>query len=230
MANEPFSTLIAENGIGSSQRWYPISVDRFRAAVKMDLSIENHTALHSNIAYSLQYLEFIEKELAELKLSKVMKTMLEKTYLITAMSIIEGLFVNIVKSRGWWKTIDVECVDAYQSSDKEKEDGTYYIRTEIYKRIDPIPKQMDMETLIQVMQRHHHVLKINHFVYPALKRLKALRNRIHLQKVEAPDDHDYYAFSESTKMEIGSILYEIMSSEMITDDPRAFDFLKVNVL
>lgn len=229
MPDKPFDTLIAANGIDSSNRWYPTSVDRFRAAIKMDLTVENHTALLSNIAYSLQYLEFIEKELVELKLSEVMRTMLEKTYVITGMSIIEGLFTNIIKSRGWWKTIDCECIQSYQSNDTSVDGETRFVKTEVYKRIDPVPKQMDMEAMIQVMQHHHHALKINHFVYPALKRLKGLRNRIHLQKVEAPDDHDYYAFSDHNKKEMGAILYEIMTSEMITSVPDVFDFLKVNV-
>ena len=71
------------------------------------MSIENSEALRSNLAYSMQYLEFIEKEIEELKLSDVIYTMLVKSYVVTGMSVLEGLFVNIVKSNGWWKTAGV---------------------------------------------------------------------------------------------------------------------------
>lgn len=61
-----------------------------RKSIKIDTDIENATALHNNIAYNLQYIEFLEKEFKELHLSSDIYTMVVKNYLITSMSILEG--------------------------------------------------------------------------------------------------------------------------------------------
>ena len=87
---------------------------------------------------------------------------------------------------------------------------------------------MNLDELIKMLERHHQALQVNHLVYPALKRLKDLRNRVHLQKVEDRLDHDYNAFNFSVKKEMGAILYEILSSPMITKLPHNFEFLKKN--
>ena len=48
------------------------------------------------------------------------------------------------------------------------------------------------------------------------------------KKVEDRLDHDYNAFNFSVKKEMGSILYEILTSPMVTTLPHNFEFLKKN--
>ena len=91
-------TLIKGNATRSyDTKWYPQSVSNYKQVFK----IENNEALLKNIAYNMQYLEFIEKELEELDPSTVLKRMLTKTYVITSASIIEGLFFNLIQTKGW---------------------------------------------------------------------------------------------------------------------------------
>ena len=98
MNNHPFDTLIKGNATRSyDTKWYPQSVSDYKKVFK----IENNEALLKNIAYNMQYLEFLEKELEELDPSTVLKRMLTKTYVITSASIIEGLFLNLVQTKGW---------------------------------------------------------------------------------------------------------------------------------
>ena len=89
--------------------------------------------------------------------------------------------------------------------------------------------RMDLDAMIQILSHHHEALGVDHLVYPALKRLKALRNRVHLQMLESDTDHDYNAFDYSIKEEMGSILFTILTSSMVTELPQVFEFLKVNV-
>ena len=98
--SNPFSSLLKVTNAKIQDRWYPTSVNTYKLSFNLDMSIENSEALRSNLAYSMQYLEFIEKEIEELKLSDVIYTMLVKSYVVTGMSVLEGLFVNIVKSNG----------------------------------------------------------------------------------------------------------------------------------
>lgn len=88
MNNTPFETLIESKHYKTAERWYPTSVDHYRLAFKIDTSIENSRALKSNLAYSMQYLEFLEKEMAELKLSDVIYIMLVKTYVVIGISLL----------------------------------------------------------------------------------------------------------------------------------------------
>lgn len=225
----PFETLLKSKHYKATDRWYPNSVDNYRISFKIDTSIENSKALRSNLAYSMQYLEFLEKEMSELKLSDVLYIMLVKSYVVTGMSVLEGLFTNIIKSHGWWKKNNLESLGTTQANETNFGDEKYVIKTEVLKKVPEYETQMDLEAMIQTLSRHHDALGVDHLVYPVLKRLKNLRNRVHLQKLESNTDHDYNAFDYSVKEEMGSILYTILTSSMITDLPHMFDFLKVNV-
>ena len=228
MNNNSFETLIKSKHYKTTERWYPTSVDNYRLAFKMDTSLENNRALKSNLAYSMQYLEFLEKEMSELKLSDVIYIMLVKTYVVTGMSILEGLFTNIIKSNGWWKKTNLESIGTTQANETKFGDEKYVIKTEILRKVPGYETRMDLETMIQILSHHHDALGVDYLIYPALKRLKKLRNRIHLQVSESDIDHDYNAFNISVKEEMGSILYTVLTSNMITDLPQMFEFLKVN--
>lgn len=226
MSDLPFETLLESNS--ADNRWYPTSIDAYKHSLKIDMSIENAQALRSNLAYNLQYIEFLEKEFIELHLSNVLYTMLVKNYVITGMSILEGLFSNIIKSNGWWKTSNLESLGTTQSNETNFSGHNLVIKTEILKKVDTYPLQMTLDEQIKVLDRHHEALLVNHLIYPALRRLKDLRNRVHLQKSDGNTDHDYNAFDYSAKKEMGKILLDILTSQNVTDSPETFDFLKVN--
>lgn len=225
---KPFSSLLKSSGLPPAERWYPISVDTYKNSFILDMQIEKSEALRSNLAYSMQYLEFLEKEMTELKVSNVIYAMLVKTYVVTGMSILEGIFVNIVKSKGWWKTSNLESLGTTQANETYFGEEKYVVKTELLKKVDTYQLQMNLDELITVLSRHHQALNVDHLVYPALKRLKGFRNRIHLQKAEDRLDHDYNAFDFSVKKEMGAIMYEILTSPMVTRLPNNFEFLKRN--
>lgn len=210
-------------------RWYPQDIYKYRNAFKLDPLVENCTALRKNLSYSMQYLEFLEKEIKELKLSSVLCVMLYKTYIITGMSVLEGLFTNIVKSHNWWKTTKYESVKVSTSNETKIGNETYVTRTEVLKIISPKMQNMNLDDLIKKLDRHHDALMVDHLVYPSLKRLKNLRNRVHLQMSDSNSDHDYNAFGLKEKKEMGEILYYILTSKMVTDSPEVFDFLNINL-
>ena len=223
-----FETLIKEKNYKSEERWYPTTVEDFRKGFALDSSIEGYHPLVDNLAYSLQYLEFIEKELSELVLSNVIYIMHVKNYVITSMSILEGIFTNIIKSKGWWNKKDTESQMTSQAEQRVSDGTTYVIKTEIMKKVDAFDDKMTLDEMIKCLARHHDALDVDHLVYPALKRLRDLRNRIHLQKGEAYNDHDYNAFDYQVKKEMQSILYAILCSPNVTTDRHIinYDFLK----
>lgn len=226
LKNLKINTLIKENNC--KERWYPTSVDIYKQSFILDNEIEHADALRSNLSYNMQYLEFLEKEFDELKVSSVIETMLIKTYIITGMSILEGIFTNILKSNKLWKISKLESIGTTLSNKKNFSGEEYIIKTEILKEVEPYMLQMNLDELIKKLNRHQDILSVKHTIYPALKRLKDLRNRIHIQKAENRLDHDYNAFNFSEKKEMQNILYEILISPSITENPESFDFLKPN--
>lgn len=228
MSSIQFESLIKDKAYKTADRWYPTSVDTYKLSFNIDASIDNSHALKSNLAYSMQYLEFLEKEFSELEVSSVIYIMLVKTYVITGMSILEGLFSNIVKAHGWWKTTDLESLGTTQSNETNFTGNSLVVKTELFRKVEPFSLQMNLDELIRVLSHHHDALQVDHLVYPALKRLKDLRNRVHLQKAENNTDHDYNAFDFSVKKEMGAILYQILTSPMVTELPHSFEFLKIN--
>lgn len=228
MESLKIETLIKEKGYKTDERWYPTAIDHYRNGFVLNNSIEGYHPLVDNLAYSLQYLEFLEKEILELNLSSVVSIMLVKSYVITSMSILEGIFTNVIKSNGWWKQLDTETVFT-SKNEQQTSDGTkVIIKTEILKKIESRDDKMTLDEMIKCLNRHHKALAVDHLVYPQLQRLRDLRNRIHLQKGETNNDHDYNAFDCSVKNEMQSILYAILCSPSITV-PKAiknYDFLK----
>ncbi len=227
--SKTIETLIKDKGYRSADRWYPTSVDSFRNGFKaMWSDVEGYHPLVDNIAYSLQYLQFIEKELRELELSNVIYVMLVKTYVITGMSIIEGIFSYIIKSNGWWKMQDEDVMLSTKAQIRNSEGEEIIVKTEISKKIEPYTGKMTLDEMIKCLNKHHSALKIDHIIYPQLNRIRDLRNRVHLQKGEDEKNHDYNAFDFKNKKEMQEILYAILCSPNVTDSRVLFhyDFLK----
>ena len=92
-----FESILEKNtDVKYSDRWHPIMVSDFeRELIGGQLQSMNY-ALRKNIAYALQYLEFLQLEQKEVHLHEIVATHLLKSYIVTAMGIIEGIFHHIV--------------------------------------------------------------------------------------------------------------------------------------
>ena len=201
----PFTTLL-KNDIkkGWYNTWYPVPVETYRDILKIDISTEKGAGLLNNICYNLQYLEFLEKEFAELEVSSVIYVMLVKSYVLAGSSIVEGLFSSLIRQKGW--TLNPETM-------KER-----HIRKGSYEEKIAIIEEQCMKNNIDASS------------IPYIDMLRKLRNRIHLQISKNITDHDYNAFDRNVKTETGRLIYQILTSDEFSKDPECFSFLKVNVM
>ena len=85
------SILEKNTDVKYSERWHPTAVVHFEAVLSRGSFIGMNKELRKNIAYSLQYLQFLQLEFEEIHWHDVIATQIIKTYIITAMSIVEGL-------------------------------------------------------------------------------------------------------------------------------------------
>lgn len=87
----------------TGQHWYPTPVSNYKENLKLLRGTPNKNQIRSNFAYNMQYLEYLQKQISELRLSSVLITMLYKTYIITAIGIIEMLFSGMLKAKNFGK-------------------------------------------------------------------------------------------------------------------------------
>lgn len=227
--DKSIETLIKSKNFNSGERWYPTSVEAFRRGlVAMRGEVERYHPLVDNIAYNLQYIQFLEKELNELDVSSVIYTMLVKTYVITGIGIVEGIFSYIIKVNGWWKTKDEIVILNSNAQQKTSEGDTIIVRTEISKKVEPYNDKMTFDEMIKCLKKHHAALKVDHLLYPQIDRIRDLRNKVHLQKGDTSKDSDYNAFDYNVKEQMQLILYGVLCSPKVTDSNSIhnYEFLK----
>ena len=170
--------------------------------------------VRKNIAYSLQYLEFLQLELDEMDLHSIVTTQIQKSYIITAMGIVEAIFLHLVKSNGFankeeWQ----ECKPIHTNVTLENGEEKKYIITPVIKLKKPVDSEMDFEYLINRVQEKK-LLKISNNVFPYIKGLKKIRNKVHLQIVKHENDTDYTAISFYDLWLMKYLLYVILRNEV----------------
>lgn len=147
--NLPIKSLLKER---KTNRWYPKSVEKFRTMLSLiPESANNGYSTSKNIAYNLQYLEYLQKQLDEFVISDVLEKMLVKNYIIVAMGIIEGLMAYLLKSTGnWaqsqWKLVqknNIENAKPMNISGK-----TIKVRTEVFEQVDSYDTEMQFDAIL----------------------------------------------------------------------------------
>ena len=144
-------------------KWLPIPIDMYRSQMENGYFSEMQFHFKSNIAYSLQHLEFLEIILRDLTLTSVIYTQIVKDYVITSVSIIEVLFFQIAKHEGKiknneWRQIKAQDKKTYNDNEKR-----YRVAEVIYEKLDtPEETIPTFETLIQIVK--DNVFFLNEFV------------------------------------------------------------------
>lgn len=215
-------TLIAQNE--AQNRWYPKSVDTYKLSIKIPYDTDENKRLNSNFAYSMQYIEYIEKQLHELRLSNVLLTMLYKSYIITSMGIVELLFVYILKSTGNWNQTEWKEADVFKSNPINNNGDSFKTETVLYKKVPIYDMRMDLDSMIKKIE-NKHILTIDHNVFPALKKLRELRNKVHLQTGNDAYDHDYNSFGFDEIQMMRRILHTVLTAPELCNNAATFDFI-----
>lgn len=218
-------TLIIKNK--APKHWYPTSVDQYKASIKISNQTPDEKRMCSNFAYSMQYIEYIEKQLNELNLSSILITMLYKSYIITGMSIIELLFVYLLKSKGFWNQTEWDEYAEFKANSKEINGEIIKAETKLFKKVPLHDMRMDLDSMIKKIEKKR-ILTIDHSVFPALKKLRELRNRVHLQLGEWAYEHDYNCIGSKEIQIMRRILYTILTSPELCNNENVFKFINAS--
>lgn len=215
-----FKSLIKDKK--TSDRWYPKPVEEFRTMLLLvPESANNGYAISKNIAYNLQYLEYLQKQLDELVLSDVLEKMLVKNYIIVAMGIIEGLMAYLLKSTGnWtqsrWKLVHKNNIENAKPANIANK--TIKIKTEIYEQVDDYDAEMQFDAIISKVKSKNLLNLKDNKIYDIILKYKKLRNKVHLHITQF--ETDYTLFSRKQQNIIRKLLFIVLSNKCFCNRPN----------
>lgn len=220
-------SLIKSKNIDGS-RWYPISIDSYRNDVSQGILKELELQYRSNIAYSLQYLEYLELQLKELNLSSVIMSMIFKNFIIVAASIVEIVFYHLAKSKGKIKLRyerqifrqDVKDIKNIQIPESVKK-LTLFGYEPLNEGVEDFTR---FETLISIVRDNKLLIDTDlSSNKDYLRILRKLRNKIHLTTAKDNAETDYNSFNYSDYLSAKTFLFLILTdSNFGKKDQRIF--------
>ncbi|WNM58358.1 hypothetical protein [Candidatus Nitrospira allomarina] len=215
--------------------WYPVAIKQLECLIQKVIypgrGYRNLYALRKNLAYNLQYIEFLHLCLEDLKISSVIKTQIWKNFIMVGCGIIESLVHFLLIAEGFHKTIDWELVDIAPGNQKNMDGEVRKIDSHIYGKLSsPRPEKMTFDAMLKKAE-NKCLLGNNHSVYSKLKILRILRNRIHLQEIGNPTDTDWNAVNETDFYEMRAVIYTIFTGSIFKpshEEKKFFEYLKTN--
>lgn len=226
-----FESILEKNvEVKYEEKWHPISVSSFEEAITQGDLIGIGKELKKNIAYSLQYLQYIQLQLKEVHLHDIIRRHLWKTYIITAMGIVEGIFYHLVTFHGLEKKTewDIENKPVHTNVFQDGTEMKKYIITVQKKLSAPRVEQMDFEYLINKVQEKK-LLSLSGKAFPYLKRVKRIRNKVHLQIEHGTDITDYKSINYDDYILTRYILYKILTdSKLCTNNSGVLIFIALS--
>lgn len=215
MKNFKFDTLLLEKDLSYGKRWSPSSVSSYSDLIKRGILEDMNDALCRNICYSLQYLEYIDFQLNELKLHNIVEKLLCKTFIITSISIIEAIFYYILKNNNEHKTVKEKLLLTTRSNKKKFDGEDVIVETNLFKCIEPEECEMSFDTMIKKMEKGKY-LNLKHKFFPYLKKFKDLRNRVHIHITDnKKDETDFFKFGRCDYLFIKHMLLSLLTDEKI---------------
>lgn len=213
-------------------KWCPIPVSELDAMLSK-LIQEGYgaipvSALKKNIAYSLQYLEYLDKCLSELSITSAIETQIYKNFICVGCGIIEAVLEFLLIKSGHHAV--VESKEFFRSETNWKKHASRMIKIEcvVYEKLNGKKLvEMRFEAMIKRAE-DKKLLGPDHGVYAKLKKLRKLRNRIHLQLIDSPTDTDWNAFGRSNLGSMAQVLHAVFTGPLFKPDPKEkgyFDYL-----
>ena len=199
------------------KKWFPTPVDE----IVDSLVFKSKLVLKKNIAYNIQYLQFLSKNIKEEKTTSVLYKMRFKNYLVVAMSIIESIFIALLDER------DLIPLEEWKEGTHHKnqiDDNTIEVSFK-RKRIAPKKKRIKLDEALSLMKKNNFLnLEEKHFVF--LDLFKDSRNYIHLDKAESSFDSDYNRNGVLDYKMINVILFVILNNNKVSCKYDYTNFMK----
>lgn len=214
--------------------WYPTPISHLEEHLDVvmapckNVAIGLVTPVKKNIAYNLQYIEFLVRLIKDVKLSSVLWTQNVKSFTLHSAAVIESLFHYIVLSTGHASVTEWKSCKKIKSNQYEV-NGTWFVNeTEIFiKSNEQIFEDMTFDQMAKKVESKKLLGNVGD-LYKEISKIRKLRNKIHLQGVEHTSDTDYKNFGNSEYALTRRVLHGVLISPLFNKSKRhcCFDYLK----
>lgn len=208
--------------------WYPVSIERLDIflikVIQQGHGYPHPYALRRNIAYNLQYLEYLEQTFSQLRISNVLITQTWKIFILVGCGIVESLLKYLLIRHGNYSKDDWELDFVAKGNERKIEGKSIKIDSHVYRKLNhPKLSQMNFDSMIK-KAKSKRVLGSNREVYLKLNRLRDLRNRVHLQKIQHPTDTDWNAFNLDDFKNMAQVLHAVFTSNIFRPSAEQRDY------
>ena len=213
----------------------PAAVDTVHAFVlrgipKADQVLAHSYAYFRNIAYNLQYREFLSHTFDEAELHATVRTLSQKTFVITGMSVVEAVLWYVLKKADHQRREEWQEVQELNSKTFQQDGHDYRLINKLYRKLPaPIDAEMSLDAMIKRVESKK-LLGIDLQVYKDLNYLRKLRNRVHIHAVQHDKDTDWWNFNNKEVKLMKGVLHSVLCSQLFDPLPEhtaLFEYLTV---
>jgi hypothetical protein len=207
---------------------------------------KNSYEIITNLSHSFQYLEFLSNCLIHDLHPGIQRQMI-KSYIVCGGSIIETLLycyldMNKLLKHNEWKELrerktKSEYLDSFEGLNSEYKktiDGKQIkITLKMEEKLkSPTKGSPNFNSMISVIISKR-IFGDNTEIYESLKKIKNLRNKVHLNNINSEFDHDWRNFKREDGIELKKTLIQIIKSETfnfpLTLSKETFGFLSLSI-
>lgn len=220
------------NNCSEDGKWLPTPISALDAYLQKFIpkgaTIPNTCALRKNIAYNLQYLQYLDQTLNEFKLTSVLVTQNWKVFIIAGTGIVEALLYYLLFSKGMYKETEWELLAKKATNEFELAGRMHKIENILWVKLtSPRSDTMTFESMIQKVETRK-LLGGDHEIYKKLQFLRKLRNRVHIHSIEDEGDTDWTSFNKSEISTMKHALHTLLTGNLFSlkaSEKKMFAFL-----
>ena len=212
--------------------WYPVSISKLEAYlgkyIESGNGYKNSYVLKKDLAYNLQYLQFQDRIIMDIKLSSVLYTQTIKTIILVSCSIIESILHYSLIISGFHSETEWKQKTVFKGNQKKLDGEFVRIDTTIYTKLGK--KKLKHKTFDAMIKcaKSNSIFGSRPHIYEKLEMLRLLRNRVHLQPTEDKFGTDWTTFTTSHLNETYVVMYSIFTSSLfkpISIEKSYFEYL-----
>jgi hypothetical protein len=219
---------------GDAATWYPASIGTLEKHLDTSMiSCPNFpdrkiTPLKKNIAYNLQYIEFLDRLIKDISLSSVLWTQNVKSFAVHSAAVIEAIFHYLIVSTGNATKTEWKSCNKLKSNEYQINGNAFMHETEIFIKADQsIIVEMTFDQMAKKVEAKKLLGDVGD-LYKEISKIRKLRNKIHLHGIEDSTDTDYKNFNKSEYELTRRVLHGVLISPVFKNSvyQKCFDYLK----
>jgi hypothetical protein len=214
--------------------WYPVSISTLEAYlgkyIESSSSYKHARSLKKDLSYNLQYLQFQDRIIQDIKLSSVLYTQTIKTIILVSCSIVESLLHYSLILKGVHAETEWKQKICFKGNQKKLDHENVRVDTVLYSKLPKKAlKHMTFDAMLK-SAKSNSIFGKRPLIYEKLEVLRKLRNRVHLQPSDDKDGTDWTTFTTQLLDETYIVMYSIFTSSLFSpteNEQKYFSYLNV---